>query len=334
MIGSNKDSWMVVRSTSDSKKKHALSKTYLNPFGPWQALPTLEPPDHRCLFAMFVLWESVGYWCLLYLHFVLGGECFWRADSHEKGSLLHRQVSGFFKVARYWLPDHWQDWVGSSIFSKQKNISIEKIDLAWSWPTATQSEKSTITLNSGSAINYLQPSGFERCRRCHWSNAHGFPRVDSKTQEFRSLDFFKKRPLTLDNAQSSCESLLRMGAAKVLHSQLGIQGLRLGWNHIDFSTRLEPPNFLSRSMMMKEIQMCFDAKIPSRCGLHTYIYNHGLLSTPLRRIWILHPGDQTAIGVELLKPKLVLQSKSTEPLMSSLNVFWTGCNSIFCFLSC
>ena len=171
------------------KKNHALSKTYLNPFGPWQALPTLEPPDHRCLFAMFVLWESVGYGCLLYLHFVLGGECFWRADSHEKGSLLHRQVSGFFKVARYWLPDHWQDWVGSSIFSKQKNISIEKIDLAWSWPTATQSEKSTITLNSGSAINYLQPSGFERCRRCHWSNAHGFPRLDSINRR-SSLDFF------------------------------------------------------------------------------------------------------------------------------------------------
>ena len=63
---------------------------------------------------------TVGYGCLLCLHFVLGGECFRRADSHEKGSLLHRQVSGFFKVARYWLPDHWQDWVGSSIFSKQK----------------------------------------------------------------------------------------------------------------------------------------------------------------------------------------------------------------------
>lgn len=236
MIGSNKDSWMVVR-TTDSKKKHAISKTYLNPFGPWQALPTLEPPDHRCLFAMFVLWESVGYGCLLYLHFVLGGECFWRADSHEKGSLLHRrQVSGFFKVARYWLPDHWQDWVGSSIFSKQKNISIEKIDLAWSWPTATQSEKSTITLNSGSAINYLQPSGFERCRRCHWSNAHGFPRVDSINRR-SSLDFFSNGSnlTTLSRHVSHAETMcfskklafnwyLRMGAPKVLHSQLGIQG--------------------------------------------------------------------------------------------------------------
>ena len=46
----------------------------------------------------------------------LGGECLWRADSRKKGSLLHRQVSGFFKVARYWLPDHRQDWVRSSIY--------------------------------------------------------------------------------------------------------------------------------------------------------------------------------------------------------------------------
>ena len=143
MIGSNKDSWMVVRSTSDSKKNTPFQKPTWTPLALDRLYRHLSHQNHRCLFAMFVLWESVGYWCLLYLHFVLGGECFWRADSHEKGSLLHRQVSGFFKVARYWLPgplarlgwelyffkaEKHQHWKDRSCMVMANGHTIRKID--------------------------------------------------------------------------------------------------------------------------------------------------------------------------------------------------------------
>lgn len=122
----------------------------------------------------------------------------------------------------------------------------------------------------------------------------------------------------------------RMGAPKVLHSQLGIQGALIGIPNMIFQPDSNQISWVA-PWWWRKFRCVLMPKFPVDVD---YLYNHGLLSTPLRRIWILHPGDQTAIGVELLKPKLVLQSKSTEPLMSSLNVFWTGCNSIVCFLSC